>query len=361
MPCTQNETQKGLAIPWSASDDGTRPLGKCDGTIPYWTNPNIWLDHPSAPSADNGTAVENQVNSVRVKVYNLSGSDINDVNVEAWVCDFTMGVDPASALNPPAEMTGYISTIMAGGSGVVTCTPTWTPDASQMAINGGHVCIAANAYSAGVDGESLPAGGFNFCCNARHGQRNIYIKSVPGKGPGMHILGVEIFVHGLHDGGVTTVGVTKTTGKYQFTAGDRSFLLASPAFHELLTHPQVAPQFGGMRDNLLRPNVSEAVRAFSNPTSLIRQIAPSQLPFRISRGSLISAGLSASVAAETVKVPGGIDGLRMQLKPREQATVKLQAQFSPDEKTGNVHTFDFQQSDRSGTVVGGARVIALIV
>src|SRR5205814_1640439 len=109
MPCLPEETHSGpLLIKFSSSDAGAREIAGCGTTNPYWLSPSLFLGGGAVnpTTADVGAA-----NEVHVRVDNISTQAVQDVNVQVWVCDYTMGVSPASG-RPSAggsnPMTGFI-------------------------------------------------------------------------------------------------------------------------------------------------------------------------------------------------------------------------------------------------------------
>ena len=112
MACSREETKSGnLVIRYNASDTGMRPINPCTG---YWLSPDLWLEG----GIDSTTAKVGVPNTVKVRVMNISPAPIQSVNVRVWVCDYTLGVSPASGIpsaggNTP--MTGFVGQINPGG------------------------------------------------------------------------------------------------------------------------------------------------------------------------------------------------------------------------------------------------------
>src|SRR3990172_6855273 len=144
MTCSESEISSGaLLIRYTDPDDGTRPIDPCTG---YWGSPDIWLQG----GFDITTAQVGVANTVKVRVKNISAAAMNDVNVQVWVCDFTLGVSPASGIasaGGSSPLTGFVGTIVPGAAAEISCGPTWTPIASDAELNGGHVCLAANCFA----------------------------------------------------------------------------------------------------------------------------------------------------------------------------------------------------------------------
>ena len=172
MPCSEADTHsKRLTLRDSTTDDGTRPLA--DGTA-YWESPDLFING----GIDPGTAKVGVDNHIMANVHNETQAPISNVNLEVWVCDFTMGINPSSALtssNPGgAPMTGFAAgPIPSGGNLVVDCG-IWRPVSTDASLNGGHVCIAGNCYGDG-DGAPFSGSDFKFLCDCHHGQHNIAV------------------------------------------------------------------------------------------------------------------------------------------------------------------------------------------
>jgi len=362
MVCTDQEKQKGLAILYSPSDDGTRPVA-CDGSVPWWTNQHIELIHATNPT-DVSTAYVGQGNTIDVLVNNLTAATIENVNVEAWVCNFTLGVGPASSLPPPGtgpgKLTGFAPSVAPGATPTrIHCSPTWTPTSDQIInVDGdhGHLCIGANVYSDGGDGEPLPSGGFNFCCNARQGQRNIAIKAVPG-GPGMRQL---IFTFQLANPNgsrqlVTTVDVRRTTGRFAMTAADRKMLQINPIVHQMTQNRQPAVRETETVSAARRPAID--IHSLPNHAvpQLVRALPVSLAQFRLSplRLAALDLHLPEHGTARSSR-------LNVTLEPAERTAIELRVEFSAGEQVGNVHTFDMLQRAENGDILGGGRVFAVI-
>src|SRR3954451_24915494 len=184
MPCAQGEIKSGkLLIKRDGTDNGSRPLEVCDN---YWSSPDLFIE--GGPS--NTQAIQGVAHTVKVRVKNISTTDpVEDIDVEAWVCDYTAGPLPTGQIAPPGRMTGFRGgTLGPGASAVIACAPTWTPTAAQVAINNGHLCLAANGWGElpQPDGSELAAAGIlKICCDSHHAQCNISLIGVQPGGMGL--------------------------------------------------------------------------------------------------------------------------------------------------------------------------------
>jgi hypothetical protein len=316
MPCSEEETKSGqLYIRYKAADTGNRPIDPCTG---YWLSPDIWLDG----GVDATTARVGAVNTVKVRVANKSSQPISSVNVQVWVCDFTLGVSPASAIAP--EMTGFVSQIDPGAANAATiaCSPGWTPTPADALLNGGHVCLAANCYAEEpADGTAIPPGVFKFCCDSHHGQRNIAVKTV-SKIKNLKVLEFPMFI-----------------------ANPTPRRLTPPEFRKgqpFTVRVQHLDHGGGFE-----PEIKDHLA--SHPCARLR-FRPSELKPK-----------AFSLSGRGLKCAKGADEGQIVIAPGKRKPVVFRAAFSLEELTGNVHVFDLVQKDLKGEVVGGATVVAVIV
>lgn len=177
MACAEEDIKSGkLLIRRDGSDVGNRPIEPCTN---YWSSPDLFLQGgPSNTQAQAGVD-----HRIKVRVKNIHSSAVEDVNVEAWVCDFTAGPLPTGQIDPPGRVTGFrAGTLGAGASAVIDCSPMWRPTDAQVTINNGHLCLAANTWAdlPQPDGNELPAGGtLKVCCDSHHAQTNISLISAP--------------------------------------------------------------------------------------------------------------------------------------------------------------------------------------
>jgi hypothetical protein len=322
MPCSEADTKSGnLVIRYNNADTGTRPIDPCTG---YWLSPDLWLEG----GVDTSTAKVGVANTVKVRVTNNSNAPISSVNVQVWVCNFTLGISPASGIasaggaNP---MTGFVSSIDPGAANAATiaCSPTWTPAQADAALNGGHVCLAGNCYSddSPPDGATIPPDVFNFCCNCHHGQRNIAVKAVPGFRRKI-ILEFPLFIANPHSIRRLPPELRK----------EQPFIIR-------LKHLNPKEAAG--------PEIRAHLK--SHPCAKLG-FHPSEL--KPKGFSLSGRGLECKEGSCDCKIT---------IPAEKQMPVEFQAVFSPEELVGHYHAFDLVQMDLKGEVVGGATVVAVIV
>ena len=222
MTCSQPSTTPGILVAYGAADTGARPL---DPSIPYWESPNIRLalqtDIPAlkdpakwdmAPFAGwNGQVVVGSTYNLLVRIRNTDAEQRASLNFQGWVSDYTHGgvgpgsqiyadpTQPAGMQGAPVTFTEFDLTDLLGVANpenpadpasmlVLVSEETWTPNAKQITVNGGHVCVAVNVWaeagtagdaSTPADGQSLTSSFLDPTCDRRYGQRNIQIVLVP--------------------------------------------------------------------------------------------------------------------------------------------------------------------------------------
>ena len=326
MACTQVKSGK-LEI-----NDVTFPIDPCTN---YWLCPNVWLDHAGDMTVDAATAKVGAPNTVKVQVFNKNQQPISNVNVEVWVCDYTLGVSPASSLassNPGnGAMVGFTGSIASGSSAIISCSPIWTPTTADAALNGGHVCIAANCYgdSPGDDGQPLSPAGFSFCCNAHHAQRNIAVRAITQAMAKEGGFGFRFFAANPDQEREleAVLEIKEVRGKMALTRNERQLLLSGPHVKVLASDYDQCKLIlaGDYAITPLRPS----------------RFRPREL---FLEGDAIGKGNS----------------LKVYLKPGERLPLAMRAEFNSKEEPGGFYTFDVTQTNAHGEIVGGVRVMTLM-
>ena len=364
MPCTPADLAHTgvLLIADQAGDTGARPFADGDSEV-YWTSPSITL----SGGVDPGTAKVNAPNTVSVTVKNISAQAVQDINVEAWVCDFTMGVDPASALasaNPGgAPMTGFFTgPLPPGTSHAISLSPVWTPTAADAALNGGHVCIAANCFGGAPDtGMTLASEGnaFKFLCDTHHAQRNIHVQIVPG---GMRRFDFRMAVTNPQPrlGTVTHATMVMQTGP-RAIIGLNHALSFNPRIVAARVLPQVAitghPDQTFTADMLHierhpNPAAIAAGHAFDNRFFLPIN-AQTHIPLRLSP----IPPKAFTIASDAV---GRGQALNFNLRGGQKKTMTVSVDLADAHRPGDTHVFDLVQRAASGQILGGARIITIV-
>lgn len=147
-----------------AGDDGVRPLAP---NTTFWESPDMWV---VAPDGSN-IPIAGQVNQVKVHVWNLGLKPAYNVFVELFWCNPSVGINLPAATQ--IGDTQYIEVLNAEEHKVLSFD--WTPEF----LNGGHVCLVAQAYSHISDNLVAP---FNPLQDCHVAQRNIFQMRVPAGG-----------------------------------------------------------------------------------------------------------------------------------------------------------------------------------
>ncbi|MCB0061918.1 MAG: hypothetical protein KDE19_07380, partial [Caldilineaceae bacterium] len=248
--------------------------------------------------------------------------------------------------------TGFAATIAANNSAVVTCNQVWTPTAAQQALNGGHVCMFANCFT---DGEgqtvdtiavdpvthSLP-----FCCDSHLAQRNIRIVAA-SQGQGLKNIRFEMLVANPSLEFVTTVTprINRIVGAAAITKNERWMLQTSPLIQTV--------KINGANRFVL-----------ANQGQIFFTSRAAERKSTLTPEDVVLIGRSRFRRFDTlfaVDQIGEARDLRIPLEPREAKTVAVNLQLNEGEKVGSTHTFDVAQTTAEGTVIGGVRLLVLVV
>ena len=363
MPCQPAEINTGqLLIGFNGTDTAsmTTPRPLPDGT-PYWGSPNIRLqggiNDGKARVDPNPALTPNHF--IEVRVANRSNQAVQDVKIEVWVCDFTMGVTPSSSLasaNPGGlPLEGFAAgPINPGNSFPITCGP-WKPTAGDAALNGGHVCIAANCYlNDGSDGSPLslrPApftNTFSFLCDTHHGQRNIavVVQSANQGGMGFRMKLANPLPQGDFRG---VIEIRRTLSKIAFVKATRA---------QFRSMPDITYRRAGVHDlaatgaSLVMPKDIALARAVDHGRYLLQVDENKFTPLFFSR-------FRPDFAFEAEGVGVG-QNLQVKLQEGQVNPLDVQLKFDAGEQPGAIHAFDLVQRDEAGTVVGGARLLVVL-
>lgn len=355
--CDNTGVKNGkLQIIDTASQNPANPQFPYDPCTNYWTCTNLKIFHGGSITFDEATAGFDSsnptgpqaiLNRIQVRVFNVSSNDIHNVNVEAWVCNFTMGVTINSSLsssNPAHQpMTGFVSVIPAGGSALVTCSPDWVTTQADVMLNGGHVCIAACCYTDPQDpndnGQAVTPGDiingptgsdFNFCCDAHHAQRNIAVRAVPvgqRKEGGFQF---KFFADNPDPERELEVvmEIKHATGVHAFGRNEQQLLLSGPHATVLITD-DCGCQLVLAGD----PRETPIHESHHKPRAVVLEGEG------IGRGNILKAVFP----------------------PKGRIPMAMFVEFAPEEDLGGFHTFDVTETDTKGNVVGGVRVMTLFV
>ena len=371
MPCQPSDLQYNgtLLIGDSTSDNGTRPFSDGDNE-PYWNSPFVFLS--GGPGL--GTYKAGTTCTVNVTVKNISQQPLININVETWVCNFTMGVTPASSLassNPgSAPMTGFWpGPLMSGTLQNIAMEQTWTPTAADAALNGGHVCIAANCWADPPDrGATLSSMGdvFNFLCNDHHAQRNIMVQTVPMGGMQKKFV-FPIFVTNpaSHLSAVSHVQMNAVTG----TPALRD-LAHTLKFESSIVEAQVAQsvrisQHAGQLFHSDMLQIEPHVAATSQAAMSLIPAADFKNRFFVPVDDKSFAPLTlSSHPAQDFTLESDSFGkgrtLTVNLAKDQVKPINVSVELGPAHKPGDMLVFDILQRLENGHPVGGARLIFIM-
>lgn len=162
-------------------DDGTAPVPP---TAAPWATPDIWLTDALGNTQTTATgdpaAYVGANNYVHVTVNSTVDADYDGVQAQAWVCDYTGGIGPATSRPSSFYAAGLKTTVP---DPVSKSTPrvakfTWKAQAGDDTTNGGHLCVGVNLYfeqAPGPDGAQVTSGLLDVFNNRHHAQRNITV------------------------------------------------------------------------------------------------------------------------------------------------------------------------------------------
>jgi hypothetical protein len=166
-------------------DLGARPVQGA----PFWESPDIFLLAgvtpalaPAIPGQLGQTALAGQPNTIYAHVWNFGKASANEVLVEFYWCDPSLGITPGTV----HLIAQTAVTLGAKGSGrshaIVKCPEPWTPTF----VNGGHECLLVRVWDNPADLPGEPK--FDASSNRHVAQRNIHVIAGPGGGMKMMML-----------------------------------------------------------------------------------------------------------------------------------------------------------------------------
>ncbi len=333
-----------LYIKWTSGDTGTRPI---PGGSTWWLSPSIWITSPGNAQASSG-----KDNLIYVQPDRIGdGTDSTDVSVRAWVCNPTTAPGPSGATiasaGGPGGALGVIPNLGAGVSFPVSplLVNDWVPAPTDVAVNGGHLCIVADIFDKSGDGADLTTGVVDVVNNQHHAQHNIsLVMGVQGR-----MLQVPFWFPILEalpeaDRGRGLIRVQPVGG-----------VLGQVTKEELLRDPRVTLEHE--REGTTQP------RELVNPHCLTEP--PERTRLR-EGGELVLSGSDYKIhRSEARPERAGIlfeDRVHSEIEVTPvsgAASVRTFVCELPEDDFGAVHEFDIVHSTAEGRVVGGMRVVVL--
>lgn len=328
-----------LVLKVSSGDTGTLPRG---GVL--WACESLKLIGDNQSTYGYGATAAGRPTQVLVEATNTGRDIITEVQLDAWVCDFTFGyIGPGSAIrqvpsdpaSPPLAFNGYISQIPAMSTVNRLLDPVWTPTAAQAKVNEvtepdgtktkwAHVCIGAVAYGYSLGkmvGSPLTTAGVDVANRTEHGWRNIQVFAVPKGSEALVLQGATL--HNPHDKQGLELDVTLMSVPGELDEHDLNHINSG--------------RYGGReyRKSPLPP--------------IDFGIDDRERPMTAGEGALTVVGRWPRPRSKKFK-----------LRAKQKKQVYFKARLSELEEPGNVHVFDAISRDVDGAIIGGARLLVLV-
>ncbi|MEV4559232.1 hypothetical protein AB0K51_19895 [Kitasatospora sp. NPDC049285] len=384
-----------LYVKYKSDDDGKSAIPP--GSTP-WASSEIWLtdangNTQTSPTDPNTPAAYIGANYIHVTVNSTNPTPYTGVQVQAWVCDYTAGgVGPASS-RPSTNGTSGVRTqiddpLSSTQSRVAHLT--WNALSGDETKNGGHLCIAVNCY---YEGQPAPdgaerLGGFLDVFNDRHyAQRNIAVLPASQK--------LKSLVLRLANAGVEAADFEARAWELDREGGigavEQELLLAH-CFVDLVDgkpKPPVVPapcQTEPLERTWLRGGGRLMLTGMPEPAEIRVAGHDAQFTVRTNRhcedgesqggGPVHLRGAEDGNGGDGGPGPGGGwgggdpgggwgghggdgCGAGLTIRPGELSPVLVTLECEGD--PGEVHTLDIVQQTDDGTVLGGARLVAMHV
>jgi hypothetical protein len=324
-----------LLIKLNATDTGARDLPPGSA---FWACEGIKLLGEKQDLYGYGATAVGRETRVRVDVTNTAAPAIHQVNIQAWVCNFVIGyVGPGSKIAGTPSFTGFVTSIPGNSTVEVPMAPLWTPTEAQMQVNlegegadrYAHLCVGANVYGetpVGIPiGGSLDIGGVDPVRRSEHGWRNIRVFLVKRTSEPRPSQGVVLANLDEDRARVFTVTVSASS---LLTATDMTHILSGPFAEHRFQRSPLPPL---AMDIGVRPEPLETPESILDGREVVR-FGKHPRPVR----------------------------KEFKLRPKQQRKLFFKARLSSQEAPGNVQPFDVLTQDEDGTIIGGARLLALV-
>lgn len=369
----------GLFVPYDSLGLNRRPPGAAT-----YASSGIFLSGP--PDSNEGQYVFGEEHKINVYVRNDSGQPFDGITIQIWVCRPTSNAGPSTVIwqdgvdasgNPwtePVFFKAAIGRLEPGALGTVSHA--WTPGHAELAVAGGHVCLASNVCAdgdLGVDGVEYPVlpdltlptlTMLHPETDDHHAQRNVTRVLTP-TGPAA-AAAADIANPGT-DAGTFTISLIEQKQLRELQAIDALHLLSDRRFsfvkdgliHEVPKIPMKA--LGKVPED-----ADEAVVIRLNRALMLKQgYRPAFVP-RDASGRPLEVKILLPATHQAVNPVLGVDGERAgvataEIPAGESLPVTPTFEIPEDDEIGSVHVFDLTQSDRDGQVLGGIRILAVTV
>jgi hypothetical protein len=329
---------------------------------PIWLNDNIWLDVQGGPQNTGeaegtpplqpGGLFGTRDNLIGVHVERDEGGvDPNVVRMQAFVSNPSVGVGVSNGnLVSGGGANGLQSSLPANTDFATqqTVHMDWYPTDAEVAVNGGHICIAANVYDTGGDGAPLTAGAFTLS-DQHMAQRNIHLIIGPARLTEALLLPLSFYV-------------------------PEAELLPADAKEVLVRVDSVDKELvltSVIREQLLATDLVTLVGGKPTPEADVPGVCLSEPRERIrlrGGGELVLADQEAPIHPSKHRPPKVVLGdyerpdgreASLQVSPRRGRPTPVTARFEfvPDKDPGGVHEFDIVCEAGDGELAGGLRVV----
>jgi len=341
-------------IKYAATNVPVAPAGAVRPAPPGsqpWLSPSSWAEGPGGTMLNQVTEDEEAQLRVRVDTAELGAPQLppEDVAVQLWVSDYTLGVGPAGfhagMSIPPAGLEDPALDALPPSARLAKIP--WTPlagDFFNVDANGNaHMCIGANAFIDGVDGARMPPpDNVDIWNEPHHAQLNI---SILDAGDG--IARVRMVAHNPdpEEAGLFVLAAERVRGR--LGPIDREHLLAVPHVRRI-GGEKFDPRKFKRRDEPL-----ERIELRHGGTLVVGR---DKTPLHRSKRGLERIALEGPRG-------GGEQKLELELPPHDPEAkptiVETHLRLADPEDWGGVEAVDVVQRRHDGELIGGARVVVL--
>ncbi len=361
-----------LYIKTYAGDNGTtRPL-PANTSQPFWESPSLYLGSPMDHVPPNVGAYDATVNIAKqiwVWVDNMSEVDRQNVCVQLWVANPTVGLQPGnhvpSIVNPTQVFP--LGTVPANGQAGFSVQ--WTPAQADLGADAeADRCIGANCFVSDgpttTEGQQLtsPPSGHPFDARLyqHNAQRNLTLHKAPAGGKA-HFL-FDVANVGGEDADYTLT-VEEVVGEDSFDRLGREQVLLTRATTvtevDLIELARLRTQYSCGQ---LGQPIERALLAAGHAVVLVDSAGTYKVTAATARARRIILDPASLERTDTdVRRTSREQEVRVRVPAERVGPLTLDVTMDEDTKIGGIHTFQVKQYDDGGTLVGGIRFMALAV